>query len=312
MSIGLASDAVCGQQLGAASATAPSEAPAPRRRPPAQASAHTMPGTAGVGDDRDPVARGTGCVVSSEATSNSSASVSVRITPACSNSASTVTSEADSSAPVCDEVARAPAGERPLLTARSGLLRANRRATRANFRGLPNDSRYSSATSVPGSCSQYWRKSLPDRSALFPTETNDDSPDPEPRCRLDDRDPESSALGHESRSRRRRPCGANVAFSRTAGDVLSTPRQFGPTIRIPAVAADLEQLALAVDALARRASAKPAEITTSARTPAVGALARDADHLARRAPRPPPDRRPRDVGDRAVRGQRLNRVRRDR
>ena len=92
--------------------------------------------------------RGTGWFASSEATSNSSARVSVRITPACSNSASTVTSEAATSAPVCDDVARAPAAERPLLTATIGFVRATRRAIRANLRGLPNDSRYSRITSV--------------------------------------------------------------------------------------------------------------------------------------------------------------------
>ena len=56
--------------------------------------------------------------------------VSVRITPACSKSASTVTSEAESSAPVCELVARSPATERPLLTATIGISRPTRRATR--------------------------------------------------------------------------------------------------------------------------------------------------------------------------------------
>ena len=42
---------------------------------------------------------------------------------------------------VCDEAARAPASERPLFTATIGLERETRRAMRANFRGLPNDSR---------------------------------------------------------------------------------------------------------------------------------------------------------------------------
>ncbi len=78
----------------------------------------------------------------------------MRITPACWNSASTVTSEAASSAPVCDELALAPAAERPLLTATIGLRRPTRRAIRENRRGLPNDSRYSRATEVSGSCSQ--------------------------------------------------------------------------------------------------------------------------------------------------------------
>jgi hypothetical protein len=63
-------------------------------------------------------------------------------------------SDAAISAPVCDEVARAPALERPLLTTAIGLRRATCRARRENFRGLPNDSRYSRMTSVRGSASQ--------------------------------------------------------------------------------------------------------------------------------------------------------------
>jgi len=97
---------------------------------------------------------GTGWLTSREATSKSSARVSVRITPAWWNRASTVTSEAASRAPVCEEVALAPAAERPLLTASTGLVLATRRAMRANFRGLPNDSRYSSTSPVRSSCSQ--------------------------------------------------------------------------------------------------------------------------------------------------------------
>src|SRR5450759_5995251 len=87
-------------------------------------------------------------------------------------------SEAESSAPVCDDVARLPAGERPPLTARIGFERLTRRAIRANLRGLPNDSRYSMIKSVAPSASQYWMKSLPARSALLPTDTNDEIPEP--------------------------------------------------------------------------------------------------------------------------------------
>ncbi len=74
-------------------------------------------------------------------TSKSSLMVVARITPACRNSASTVASEPETSAPVCDPAARAPAVPRALLTATIGLVRDSRRATRANVRGLPNDSR---------------------------------------------------------------------------------------------------------------------------------------------------------------------------
>ena len=64
----------------------------------------------------------------------------MRITPAWSKSASTVTSDAASSAPVWDSVARAPAAERPLLTTTIGFCRPIRRATREKRRGSLNDS----------------------------------------------------------------------------------------------------------------------------------------------------------------------------
>ncbi len=67
--------------------------------------------------------------------------MSVRITPAWRNSASTVTSDAAIRAPVCEEVARAPAADRPLFTAMIGFVRPTLRVIRANFRGFPNDSR---------------------------------------------------------------------------------------------------------------------------------------------------------------------------
>jgi hypothetical protein len=84
---------------------------------------------------------GTGWLASSDATSSSSPSESVRTTPLWRKSASTFTSEAAISAPVWEEVARAPACERPLFTATMGLLLATRLAMRAKRRGFPNDSR---------------------------------------------------------------------------------------------------------------------------------------------------------------------------
>ncbi len=66
--------------------------------------------------------------------------VSTRMTPAWRNSASTATSGLASAA-VCDDAARVPARERPLFTATIGLWREIRRASRANLRGFPNDSR---------------------------------------------------------------------------------------------------------------------------------------------------------------------------
>ena len=64
----------------------------------------------------------------------------MRITPTWSKSASTVTSEAAIRAPVCEVVARAPACERPLLTATIGVRTPIRRAIREKRRGSLNDS----------------------------------------------------------------------------------------------------------------------------------------------------------------------------
>ena len=86
----------------------------------------------------------------------------------------------------------------------------------------------------------------------------------------------------------RRPAGtrapANVALRRTAGSVLSTPRQFGPTMRRPGGAHDLEQPLLARATLVA-ASAKPAERTSSAFAPCSAASRGDVEHLVRRARR---------------------------
>ena len=62
------------------------------------------------------------------------------MTPAWRKSASTAAVE-PASAAVCEPAARWPAEVRPPFIARIGFLRATRRATRANFRGFPNDSR---------------------------------------------------------------------------------------------------------------------------------------------------------------------------
>ena len=84
---------------------------------------------------------GRGWLESSVVTSKSSLIVAARITPAWRKRASTVASDADTMAPVCEPAARAPARPRALLTATMGVVRDSRRATRAKVRGLPNDSR---------------------------------------------------------------------------------------------------------------------------------------------------------------------------
>ena len=72
------------------------------------------------------------------------------------------------------------------------------RASRANLRGLPKLSRYSSTTSVAGSVSQYCSRSLPETSARLPAETKVDSPRPRPRRPLEHRDAERAGLAEEA------------------------------------------------------------------------------------------------------------------
>jgi hypothetical protein len=139
---------------------------------------------------------------------------STRSTPACVNRASTTESD-DAAAAVCDWPARCPASVRPALMAMSGLVRDTRRASRANFLGLPNDSRYRAITDVCSSRSQASSRSLPLTSALLPTDTNCEIPSPR-RCAA-----ASTAMpsAPDCETRPRPPgsigIGANVAFSWT-------------------------------------------------------------------------------------------------
>src|ERR1035437_7229094 len=95
--------------------------------------------------------------------------------PAFLNRTSDATSEV-ANAPVCEEAALAPAAEPPHFTVTMGFLADTRRAIRANWLGLPNDSRYSKITLVAGSCSQYCKKSLDETSARLPTLTKVEIP----------------------------------------------------------------------------------------------------------------------------------------
>ncbi len=210
---------------------------------------------------------GSGWPASSAATSNSSPTVPVRITPACRNSASTVASDAARSAPVCDIAARDPAAERPLLTAITGLRAATRRAICPNRRGLPNDSRYSPITSVPSSFSQYRSRSLPERSALFPVDTKDDKPRPRRAASVIAAMPKAPLWDAKATPPAGGATGAKVALSATSPAVLSTPRQFGPTSRMPLARQTSSSSAWRARPRAPT-SANPAERTTSARTPA--------------------------------------------
>ena len=229
MSIGFARLASAG--MSASSRVRVSSASGGSARPAAsQASAHMIPSPPAFVSTATLRPRGAGCVESSVATSMSSSREPARMTPAWWKSASTATS-APARAAVCEPAARAPLGVVPLLTARIGLLRATRRASSANLRGLPNDSTYNRTTSVSGSSSHHSSRSFEETSALLPIETNADNPRP--------RDSAASSIASPSaplwEEKPMLPTGAwreaNVAFSRVAAE--ATPRQFGPMRRAP-------------------------------------------------------------------------------
>jgi hypothetical protein len=58
------------------------------------------------------------------------------------------------------------------------MVALTRRAVLANFRGLPNDSMYSTASLVTPSRSHHSSMSLPDTSSLSPTDANEEMPMP--------------------------------------------------------------------------------------------------------------------------------------
>ena len=124
MSTGLRTDASAGRKE-ASSACSSSGSGGTSRPTASQASAHMIAGPPALVTIPTRSPDGSGWPKSSEATSSSSDSVSVRITPHCSKRASTVESDAASSAPVWELAARAPAADRPLLTATTGLLPAD-------------------------------------------------------------------------------------------------------------------------------------------------------------------------------------------
>ena len=111
------------------------------------------------------------------------------------------------------------------------MVRPTLRAVRANLRGFPNESRYSTASLVAASDSHHSSMSLPDTSTLSPRETNDEIPTPSrDRCssRATPTPPDCSARPAVPG----RGCpAANVASRDTL--VLATPNKAGPTSRMP-------------------------------------------------------------------------------
>ncbi len=86
---------------------------------------------------------------------------------------------------------------------------------------------------VAGSSSQYWRRSLPERSARLPAETNVEMPRPRFFAVASGAVPsapdwlKSPSVPGSGRN------GASEALSRTSGASLTIPNEFGPMSRIP-------------------------------------------------------------------------------
>ena len=174
---------------------------------------------------------GSGWAASTDATSNSSPTVSTSSTPASAKTASTSSRAATT---VLAWLATGTSGwVRPTRTATTGLRRPVRRASRVNLRGLPIESGYRSTTSVPGSSSQYCRRSLTETSTRLPAETKLDSPIP--RSRIWARIPDPSAPDWVNIATRPDSgiTAARDALSATAGSAFTTPSEAGPTTRIP-------------------------------------------------------------------------------
>ena len=119
---------------------------------------------------------------------------------------------------------------------------------------------------MAGSSSQKRRRSLPERSALLPTETNDERPIPSSRECSSSAIPKPPLWESIPTLPRGGMSEAKVALSIASGAVLITPRQFGPTRRMP-LARQISISSRCARAPCSPTSANPAVRTTSARTP---------------------------------------------
>ena len=171
------------------------------------------------------------------------------MTPAWWKSASTAASE-PARAAVCELAARWPVAVVPLLSARIGLVRATRRASRPKRRGLPNDSTYMSTTSVASSSSHHSSRSLVETSALLPIETNAERPRPRDSAASRRASPSAPLCEEKPMLPAGAERAAKVAFR--LGPATAMPRQLGPISRAPcertsASSCSCRSIALAAD-----------------------------------------------------------------
>ena len=174
---------------------------------------------------------GSGWLSSSRATWNSSASVGTSMTPAWARSAEWVPAAGQKRRPIVG-AGRSPVSSE-VCRATIGLARPMRRAMRKNLRGFPNDSRYSTMTSVPGSSSQNCMRSLPLTSPLSPRLTKQESPIPHSVAISNTVAPTLPDWVDMATVPAAGQPAATVARRRTAGSLLTTPTDAGPTRRMP-------------------------------------------------------------------------------
>ena len=148
--------------------------------------------------------RGRGFLEKASARSNNSSTVFTRTAPHCSSRASVATSSPwrATSAPVCDEAARAPASVRPDFTTSRGLRFEILRQICIKRLAFPKDSKYIKIKSVCGSSSQYSRRSLPETLVLLPMLTKIGKPDVELPRDVQDGHAQRAALRHEGNAPR--------------------------------------------------------------------------------------------------------------
>ena len=222
--------------------------------------------------------RGTGWALSREVTASISCSVSVRITPAWLNSASTVTSEAASSAPVWEEVARAPAAERPLLTAIKGFRRANRAGDAAELAGVAKRFQVEQRHVCALILLPVAHKVVAGEVCLVADRHERGETDPVAPRGLDDRDPEPTALRHEAHAARLCGVGSEGCVEGDVRSCVQDAKAIWSDEPHARVAADCEQLSLAVGALAAQLR-EPRRDDEQARVRRPRALSRDRHDL---------------------------------
>ena len=129
---------------------------------------------------------------------------------------------------------------------------------------------------MPSSSSHHSSRSFDETSALFPIETKAEKPRPR-SVAFSSRASPSAPLCDEKPMRPSGSArGANVALRPRPGTAM--PRQFGPTSRAPCARTSASSCSCRSRPSAP-VSAKPAEITHSARTPCRSAAAAAAEHL---------------------------------